>query len=64
MCGCEHLFAIESKYWELIWAVETKYPDESRHETALRYIKEAENRGDETAKQDLKFGHGHKREKK
>jgi len=31
-------------YNELIMAVETKYPDESRHETALRYIQQSENR--------------------
>ena len=33
------------KYYELLHYVETKYPDESRHDTALRYIKEAEKRG-------------------
>jgi len=32
-----------AKYDELIYAVETKYPNESRHETALRYIREREN---------------------
>ena len=32
------------KYNELIMAVETKYPEETRHETALRYIREAEAR--------------------
>lgn len=32
----------EDKYYELLYAVGTKYPNESRHETALRYIKEAE----------------------
>ena len=31
------------KYNELLMAVQTKFPDESRHETALRYIREAEN---------------------
>lgn len=31
------------KYDELIMAVENKYPNESRHETALRYIEEREN---------------------
>ena len=31
-----------NKYNELIYAVETAYPNESRHETALRYIKERE----------------------
>ena len=35
------------KYNELIMAVESKYEGESRHETALRYIKEAERGGNE-----------------
>jgi hypothetical protein len=30
------------RYRELIYAVQRKFPDESRHETALRYIKHAE----------------------
>jgi len=33
---------IEAKYYELLWAVEKKFPNESRHETALRYITEQE----------------------
>ena len=33
---------IEDKYNQLIYAVCRKFPNESRHETALRYIKEAE----------------------
>lgn len=37
------------KYNELILAVETKYPNESRHETALRYIREAENKDNNVA---------------
>lgn len=31
-------------YLELIYQVCNKYPGESRHETALRYIKEREDR--------------------
>ena len=31
-------------YNELIYAVGTKFPGESRHETALRYIRQAESR--------------------
>ena len=31
------------KYDELLYAVGTKYPDESRHQTALRYIRKAES---------------------
>jgi hypothetical protein len=34
------------EYFELIMAVETKYPGETRHQTALRYIAEAEHRID------------------
>lgn len=37
------------KYHELLWAVANKYPDESRHETALRYIQDAERPSDITA---------------
>jgi hypothetical protein len=33
---------IERKYTELIYQVESKFPMETRHETALRYIKNAE----------------------
>lgn len=36
-------------YLELIYAVETKHPDETRHQTALRYIQQAENRPCEVA---------------
>ena len=32
----------DAKYAELIYAVGNKYPGESRHETALRYIRQAE----------------------
>lgn len=30
------------KYHELLYAVGTKFPEESRHQTALRYIRRAE----------------------
>jgi len=47
--GSEHVAQLESdnegmreRYYELILAVGTKCPDETRHETALRYIFEAE----------------------
>lgn len=33
----------QEKYQELIMAVERKHPNETRHETALRFITEAEN---------------------
>lgn len=34
---------IESKYYELLYQVVRVFPGETRHETALRYIKNAEN---------------------
>lgn len=41
--GCRH------KYYELIYAVERKFPDETRHQTALRYIRSAEQTVNEPA---------------
>ena len=38
-----------AEYNELIYAVQTKNPDETRHQTALRYIRNAENRPSNTA---------------
>lgn len=35
---------LRKKYNELLFAVCRKFPNETRHETALRYIREAENR--------------------
>jgi len=35
--------AHQKKYQELIFAVAQKFPNETRHETALRYINEREN---------------------
>lgn len=37
------LEAENEAYHELIMGVENKYPGETRHETALRYIREREN---------------------
>lgn len=34
---------MEEKYNELIMAVGNKYPGETRHQTALRYIENTEN---------------------
>ncbi len=36
---------VAAKYNELLMAVGKKYPSETRHETALRYITEAEQQG-------------------
>jgi hypothetical protein len=38
---------LSDKYYELLGAVDNKYPDETRHETALRYIRSAEKSTDE-----------------
>jgi len=35
-------------YHELLYAVARKFPGESRHETALRYIRDAEERARQT----------------
>lgn len=38
----EQLESTEEGYYELIMAVENKYPNETRHQTALRFIREAQ----------------------
>jgi hypothetical protein len=38
---------IECKYFELLYAVGRKFPGESRHDTALRYIRAAEMQSDD-----------------
>ena len=43
---------VSSKYEELIYAVGNKYPGESRHETALRYIRQAETPSNAAAQSD------------
>ena len=35
---------VSELYHELLYAVERKFPGESRHETALRYIRDTEER--------------------
>lgn len=40
----EKYFCLRDKYNELIMAVERKFPNESRHTTALKYIRETEER--------------------
>jgi len=42
---------ISKKYYELIMAVGNKYPGETRHQTALRYIRQAEHGNDQPAKE-------------
>ena len=36
------LEVVEEKYRELLYQVSCKFPNETRHETALRYLKERE----------------------
>ena len=43
---------LSKRYYELIMEVGNKYPGETRHETALRYIKEREDLSDVTADAD------------
>lgn len=44
------LAILKKQYDELIMAVENKHPDESRHETALRLIKQGQKSSDECGK--------------
>ena len=37
------LHEVETKYYELLYAVAVKWEGESRHQTALRYIRNAES---------------------
>lgn len=46
---------IKTKYYELIMAVGNKYEKETRHETALRYIQQAESCKDDSAQNDNIF---------
>ena len=40
-------YSLRDKYNELIMAVGRKFPNESRHSTALRYVQETERRANE-----------------
>lgn len=42
---------MKESYFELLWAVEDKYPDETRHETALRLIKESSGSNRDSSKE-------------
>ena len=42
---------LKKQYYELIMQVGQKFPNETRHETALRYIRNAEKGGDSCAKE-------------
>lgn len=39
----EQLATVQKDYNELLYAVESKFPDETRHQTALRYIRTQEH---------------------
>ena len=47
------LALLRSKYDELLYAVATKHENETRHETALRYIREQENKPSGPASMEL-----------
>jgi len=36
---------LQTKYYELLCGVASKFPNETRHQTALRYIRNAETHG-------------------
>jgi hypothetical protein len=44
----------DKMYYELLFAVKTKYPDESRHQTALRYIMEAGSDSNKASQSEVK----------
>jgi len=52
--SCRDNRILNKKLNELIMAVESKYPNESRHETALRYIRERESKSLTAGKDILK----------
>ena len=47
-CG-KQLATLTAQYHELLYAVARKWPNETRHQTALRYIKEVESHEDGAA---------------
>ena len=44
---------LEENYYQLIRAVESKHPNETRHETALRYIELVERQAQEGSEKTL-----------
>ena len=48
----EQWLGTQEKYMELLLAVASKFPNETRHQTALRYIKNAESHTDMNAKEE------------
>jgi hypothetical protein len=47
----EEWLGTQEKYMELLYSVASKFPNETRHQTALRYIKNAESHTDMNAKE-------------
>ena len=60
-CEFERLEAVDERYWELIMAVENKYPGETRHKTALRLIREAQRRSSDSQRDSRGGYDGHNR---
>ena len=48
--------ALLAQYYELLYAVSNKHPNETRHQTALRYIQERERHTDGPAQSSLLAG--------
>lgn len=48
----EQWLGTQEKYMELLYAVASKFPNETRHQTALRYIKNSESHNDMAAKEE------------
>ena len=48
----EDLIDYKDKYMDLLYAVQTVHIEETRHQTALRYIKERENQCNDPEKQE------------
>jgi len=47
--AADEIEQLEAKYYDLIYAVSQKWPNETRHETAFRYIRQAETITNEPA---------------
>ncbi len=54
--GLCSLRELQAQYNELLFAVARKFPGETRHQTALRYIHEAESRANSPDQQAAKEG--------
>jgi hypothetical protein len=56
--AADEIEQLEAKYYDLIYAVSQKWPNETRHETALRYIRQAETITNEPAQSNAEMDNG------